>query len=108
MKNNKIYFLLVLTIILFIIGILFLNKNKSINKSNIEIIDATFSKCNPPSEFFYEDNKYRYSFPCVKSSSIFVKFSNGNKMLVTDALKNNKVTIDELIKAGLDVITEKK
>ena len=57
---------------------------------------------------FYEDNKYIYYFPCKKSNSVYVKFSNGNKMLVTDALFQDKVTISELISAGLLVKKQKK
>ena len=76
-------------------------------KSKIQIIDATFS-CAQTKERFYEDDKHIYSFPCGKSSSIYVKFENGNKMLVTDALNSEQVTIEQLIDAGLEVYTEDK
>ena len=82
-------------------------KNKKLEEKSIKIIDATYS-CNNSYEKFYEDNKHTYYFPCVQSSSTFVKFSNGNKILVTKALEDNKVTIDELIKAGLKVIIKDK
>ncbi len=108
MKKKQIIILSALTLLFLIIGIIFLNKNKELSQNNIEIIDATYSKCNPPKEYFYEDNNYKYSFPCIKSNSIFVKFPNGNKMLVTEALNTGKVTIKELIKAGLEIISEKK
>ena len=77
-------------------------KYDELESYGVEIIDATYS-CVENLEKFYEDDKYIYSFPCVKSKSIFVKFENGNKMLVVDALEDEKVTIDELIAAGLDV-----
>ena len=48
------------------------------------------------------------SFPCIQSKSIYVKFENGNKMLVVDALEENKVTIKELINAGLKVYKKEK
>jgi len=64
--------------------------------------------CDQALEKFYEDDKYTYSFPCVQSSSTYVKFENGNKMLITDALEAKKVTIDELIDAGLKVYKQEK
>ena len=103
MKKKSIIILSIAIIIILTISIILLFKNKKLKeKPNIEIIDATYS-CIENLEKFYEDNKYIYSFPCVKSKSIFVKFENGNKMLVVDALEEEKVTIDELITAGLDI-----
>ena len=97
----------VLTVLIVIVAILLLIKNKNMENNSIKIIDATYS-CNNAREKFYVDDDYVYYFPCVQSQSVFVKFSNGNKVLVTKALEDNKVTIDELIKAGLNVITEEK
>ena len=108
MKKKTMIILLILTVIILIIGIILLILNNNKSKRSIEIIDATFSKCNPPKEFFYEDKDNKYYYPCVKSTSIFVKFPNGNKMLINDALRDGKVNINELLKAGLEVITEKK
>ena len=104
MKKKTIIMLTATGLIILIIAIILLNKNITIQKkSNLEIIDATYA-CGPSStEKFYEDDKYTYSFPCVKSSSIYVKFENGNKMLIVDALEAEKVTIEELIDAGLEV-----
>ena len=103
MKKRSIILLSIAIIIILTISVILLFKNKELEKkSNIEIIDATYN-CVENLEKFYEDDKYIYSFPCVKSKSIFVKFENGNKMLVVDALEEEKVTIDELIAAGLDV-----
>lgn len=91
-----------------VIAIILLTNNKIIkSKSKIEIFDATH-KCVESLEKFYEDDKYIYSFPCVQSKSIYVKFENGNKMLIVDALEEEKITIDKLIKAGLKVHKEKK
>ena len=103
MKKKSIIILSIAIIIILTISLILLFKNKELKeKPNIEIIDATYS-CVENLEKFYEDDKYIYSFPCVKSKSIFVKFENGNKMLVVDALEDEKVTIDELIAAGLEV-----
>lgn len=108
MNKKFIITLSILGIIILIAGIILLNKNEKIEKENqIEIIDATYTCAEVP-EKFYENDKYTYYFPCVKSSSVYVKLSNGNKMLVTNALSEEKVTIDELLDAGLEVIKEKK
>ena len=108
MKKKTIIILDISGVILLIIGIILLTKTNIIKgKSKLQIFDATYA-CSQVTEKFYEDDKYIYSFPCVKSSSMYVKFENGNKMLITDALESKKVTIDELIRAGLDVIKEEK
>ncbi len=108
MKNKIIIISLsILTVIAIIFGVILLNKNNILAKEKIQIIDATIT-CPQSLEKFYEDSNYTYYFNCIKSSSVFVKFPNGNKMLVVDALKENKVTIDELINAGLEVYKEKK
>jgi len=109
MKKKSIIIIAILGIILLIIGVILLTTNKIIqfNKSKLEIIDATFRRTEEL-EKFYEDDKYIYSFPCIQSTSVYVKFENGNKMLVVDALEEQKVTIKELIKAGLRVYKEEK
>lgn len=110
MKKNKINILLIiLTVIIIIIALIFGIKNKELSHNKIKIIDVT-ENCKPgiTLEKFYEDDNYIYSFPCIKSSSIFVKFANGNKMLVIKALEEKKVTIDELINAGLEVEKKEK
>lgn len=101
MKKKFMIGLLICGVIMVICGLGFLLlKDTKFNKSKIEIIDATFV-CNNMEEKFYEDDKYVYYFPCVKSDAVYVKFENNNKMLVVDALEENKVTIKELLDAGL-------
>ena len=109
MKSKIIIITLaVLSVIAIIIGVVFLNKNIALTKSNIEVIDATYS-CNKFKEKLYEDNEYIYYLPCQNSNSLFVKFKDTNsKILVKTALDENKVTIKELINAGLEVDKEKK
>lgn len=108
MKKKSIIILTVLGLIILILAIILLKKNEILKeKSKLQIIDATFSCAQAP-EKFYEDDKHIYSFPCVKSNSIFVKFEDGNKMLIVDALESEKVTIDKLIDAGLEVYIENK
>ena len=108
MKRNKLIIIFVgLAIILLVIALILFKKNKELSDSKITIIDASY-QCNNIREKFYEDDKYVYLFPCVQSSSTYVKFANGNKMLVINALQEDKVGIDDLIKAGLNVIKEEK
>lgn len=108
MKRKTIITLISISIVILIIGIILLSKNNIIKgKSKLKIIDATYA-CAPSPEKFYEDEEYIYSFACVKSQSVYVKFENGNKMLIVDALEAEKVTIKELIYAGLEVYKEKK
>lgn len=109
MKKKHLIIIIVLGIIVLIFALILLFSNNFIfnEKNNIEIFDATFS-CNEMPEKFYEDNKYIYYFPCVKSNSVYVNLKNGNKMLVVNALEENKVTINDLIKAGLKVYKEEK
>ncbi len=100
-KKIGIILILVIAVFSILLGIILSIKNNKLEKSKVEIIDATYS-CAQVIEKFYEDNKYTYHFSCAKSASTFVKFSNGKKMLVTKALDEKLVTIDELEKAGLE------
>ena len=57
----------------------------------------------------YEDENYVYtvSSPC-KAEKIFVKFSNGEKNTIKEALNQKKVTVDELINKGITINKEGK
>ena len=107
MRKKYVILFSILAILILSIGLLFMRKNNILLKNNsIKIVDATYN-CFSSLEKFYEDDEYIYYFPCIKSDSVYVKFSNGNKMVV-DALADKKVTISELIHAGLEVKKEKK
>ena len=99
-KGVNIVLILVLTGCAVLLGIVLKIRNNRLEKNSIEILDATYS-CAQVLEKFYEDNDYNYYFPCAKSGSTFVKFPNGNKVLVIKALDDKLVTINELEKAGL-------
>lgn len=107
MKKKKVIIFIGLACIMLFLAIIIMYQNKKNANNNIEIIDATYN-CNSMLEEFYSDSNYIYYFPCVKSSSVYVKYDNGNKELVKTALENNNVTIDELIKAGLVVHKEER
>lgn len=107
MKKKTIIILSILSIIFIIIGFILLNKNESTDKLNIKILDATYN-CPKYQEVFYEDDNYIYSFECAKSNSVYVKFPDDTKMLIKIALEEEKITISELINAGLEVIKTEK
>ena len=107
MKKRIIIILCSLGVAALIIGVILLNKNNILSKKKLQIIDATY-QCAEALEQFYEDDEYIYYFPCIQSDAVFVKFENDNKMLVTRALEDDKVTIEELIDAGLKVVKDKK
>ena len=108
MKKKSIIIISIAALVFLTIGIILLTRNNTIKEKNkIEVFDATFS-CAQTEEKFYEDDKYIYYFPCTKSNSVYVKFANGNKMLGVDALEAKEVTIDELLKAGLDAKKKRK
>lgn len=105
-KKKYIIIFIVCGVLAIILGIIFREVNDS-SSNNIEIIDATFSCGNSPQKF-YSDDKYVYYFPCYKSDSIYVKYSNGNKELVVTALENKNVTISQLEKAGMKFYKNEK
>ena len=108
MKNNKsVIVFIVFIIVVTSIGLVFSFMTKNIENNKIQILDATYS-CENILEDFYQDDVYIYSFPCPKSNHVYVKFEDGSKMLVINALKENKVTIKELEKAGLEIKKRKK
>ena len=108
MKKNKLIIILIgLGLVIILLGIILINKNTELKNNKIKIIDASYM-CSEAREKFYEDDKYIYSFPCVKSTAMFVKFPDGKKVLIIKALEEKLVTIDELIDAGLEVIKTEK
>ena len=107
-KRIVLIVLIVLTVAMIILGMVLYNRNRELEQNKVKIIDATYPACSSSYEKFYEDNIYIYYFTCSKSDSVFVKFPNGNKMLLVNALTENKVTIDEVLNSELDIYKEKK
>ena len=107
-KRIVLIVLIVLSVSIIILGMVLYNMNRELEQNRIKIYDATYPACSGSYEKFYEDDIYIYYLTCAKSDSVFVKFSNGNKMLLKNALTEDKVKIDEVINAGLDIYKEKK
>ncbi len=70
------------------------------------IVDET-EICAEALELFYEDDHYKYYFPCMKSSTTFIK-KDGKKITIKEALEKEVITIDSLLKTGLSFIREEK
>lgn len=68
------------------------NEPLTIDNSEFTIVNET-SVCNNVAEPFYDDAKYHYLFECERSNTTFVKFIDGTKMSIKDALNDNLVTI---------------
>ncbi|MDD4718992.1 MAG: hypothetical protein PHY00_04145, partial [Bacilli bacterium] len=61
------------------------------------IYDYT-GNCDQAMELIYEDDDYKYYFSCLKSDKVFIEFlTNGLKITVKKALKDNYITINELV-----------
>jgi len=79
---------------------------------NIEIVDKSLDikdfACDTALEPFYEDGKYIYSFECIKSDYIVVKYSDGTEETVKEALKNNHIDIGYLDKFDIHYIKIEK
>ena len=79
---------------------------------NITIIDKSKEikdfACDTALEKFYEDDKYVYSYPCIISDYIIVKYSDGTEETVKEALENNRIEIGDLDKFDISYIKQEK
>lgn len=73
-----------------------------IDYNDYEIVDET-EVCAEALEEIYRDDDNIYYLSCIKSSTLFLKYNNGDKITIKDALNNNKVTFEELLEKGLEV-----
>ena len=64
--------------------------------------------CAEALESFYEDNKYTYYWSCIKNEYMIVKYDNGAKELISDALKYNHIDIQVLDKFDISYIKYEK
>lgn len=70
------------------------------NDSKFIIVDKSSEiknfTCDTALDPFYEDEKYIYSYGCIKSKYVVVKYNNGKEETVKDALNNKKISIKDL------------
>ena len=59
-------------------------------------------------ESFYEDDTYTYYWCCIKNKYMVVKYADGSKELISEALKNNHIDIQILDKFDISYIKEVK
>ncbi len=80
--------------------------------TDFTIIDNT-EVCAQALEKFYEDDKYEYYFPCIKSGNVLIhfgKYLSGEEMQmpVKEALTKKNVTIEQLQEKGLSFYIQDK
>src|SRR5574344_1799555 len=88
-------------------GINALNSNIICPKDKDYIIVDTTDVCAEALEQFYEDENYVYYYPCIKDNTTFIK-TNSEQLKISDALKQNKITIEELKTSGLSFYKEER
>ncbi len=83
------------------------------NASSVaEIVDKSIYiddfTCAEVLEPFYSDELYQYSYPCIKSSYVVVKYKNGDEETVEEALKKGTITISDLDNYNIHYLKEEK
>ena len=88
------------------------NKYKIIGKwekiecpKEFEVINETIS-CEDYEEEIYRTSNKIYYLPCLESDNIKVRFNNGKEYKLKEVLNKKILTIEELIKQGLEVVEE--
>ena len=118
MKKYKFAVVFVVVTILFIMfGFFYDKSNKNTNKQittydrkvmDIKNTSKSDDVCADALEEFYQDDKYKYSFPCMMSSKIIVYFNDGTQEYVRDALNKKDITINDLDKYKIKYLKEEK
>lgn len=118
MKKYKFAVVFVIVTIFFIMfGFFYDKSNKNTNKQittydrkvmDIKNTSKSDDVCADALEEFYQDDKYKYSFPCMMSSKIIVYFNDGTQEYVRDALNKKDITINDLDKYKIKYLKEEK
>ena len=75
------------------------NDKEAIPNFNFTIIDEMENRnglCDEALEFFYEDAFFSYWFACIKSDWVFIKFNDGTKYTLKEALNDSRVSIKDV------------
>ena len=117
-KNYKLIIIFSVVIVFFIMLSFFYdksNKNKTTNVTTYDrkVMDIKNTAksdevCTDSKEEFYQDDNYKYSFPCMMSSKIIVYFNDGTQEYVRDALNNKDITISDLDRYSITYYKEVK
>lgn len=118
MKKYKFAVVFVIVTIFFIMfGFFYDKSNKNTNKQittydrkvmDIKNTSKSDDVCADALEEFYQDDKYKYSFPCMMSSKIIVYFNDGTQEYVRDALNKKDIEISDLDKYKIKYLKEEK
>ena len=117
-KSYKFAVVAVVVIIFFIMFGFFYDKSNKNTKTDVitydrKVMDIKNTSnsdevCADPLEEFYQDDNYKYSFPCMMSSKIIVYFNDGTQEYVRDALNKKDITISDLDKYEIKYYKEEK
>ena len=76
------------------------------------LVDETKNKkdfaCDEALEGFYADENYTYYWSCIKNKYMIVKYDDGSKELISDALEKKHIDIQMLDKFNISYIKEEK
>jgi len=75
------------------------------NHTDYIIVDET-EACDTALEEIARDTQFIYYLGCIQSHTIFLKYNNGKKISLRQALEDDKVDITDLINHGLTVHKE--
>ena len=81
-------------------------ENKKEIKEIIDLVARDNLSCDTALEKFYQDEKYTYSYNCIKSNYVIVKYNDGSEETVKDALQNNRITIQDLDRFNIKYIKD--
>lgn len=90
-------------------GTKFACSEKESKKEIKEIVDLVVRdglSCAMALEEFYQDDNYTYSYSCIKSDKVIVKYNDGSEESVKEALQNNRITIQDLDRFNITYIKE--
>lgn len=76
------------------------------------LVDETKNKkdfaCDEALEGFYADENYTYYWSCIKNKYMIVKYDDGSKELISEALENKHIDIQVLDKFDISYIKDEK
>lgn len=82
------------------------------NGGNYTLVDESKKikdfACAEMLEEFYEDKNYTYYWNCIKNKHMIIKYNDGTKELISEALKNNHIDIQVLDKFNISYIKYEK
>ncbi len=76
-------------------------------KEIIDLVARDNLSCAEALEKFYQDENYTYSYNCIKSDKVIVKYNDNTQETVSQALKNANISIKDLDTYNIDYLKEK-